>query len=397
MDKIEAAQKGRIEYIDVLRVLSALSVVFLHTAAGSLRGNTGSVVWHTANVLTGIMSISVPIFFMISGAMVMSSKKTLSIAYTYKKRVVRMAVPFLVWSLFAVIYYQAVNLYTTGAVNWWEAAKKLAYMPGQAVTVHLWFMYALIPLYLLSPILKRLVDAMNESLGRYMFVLWIVFSSVLPTIASFLPVKYQTMFQLSPDFNMNFMNGYLGYFLIGYYLFIYDKKISKKLLTGVIIIDTAVISLGTWWKTVETDSYSEVFKTYPRLFILILSIAVFMYIKSLMEERHLPPLGSGILQVLSMTSFGIYLMHNLIVDFVSSFMTNLWPADSVFVLFFWYTVILLASLGLTIMLSSWKLTCFIFTGMSYKEACQTCNIQYFFDKYLAQKIMPDSQERNIHQ
>ena len=48
----QMTKKERIEYIDVLRVISMLSVVFMHTAAGSLRGNIGSLTWHVSNVLT---------------------------------------------------------------------------------------------------------------------------------------------------------------------------------------------------------------------------------------------------------------------------------------------------------------------------------------------------------
>lgn len=383
-EKVEVAQRqrSRIAYIDILRVLSALSVVFLHTAAGSLRENMGSTVWHVSNTLTGIMSISVPLFFMISGAMTMSSKKTLSIEYTYKKRVSKMLVPFLAWSLVAVVYFQALNLLFAGSIDWREAAKKLAYMPSQPTTVHLWFMYALIPLYLLSPILKKLVDAMTESLVKYIFVIWVVFSSVLPTAASFLPAKYQPMLRLNPEFNLNFMSGYLGYFLIGYYLFIYSRPVSKKLLVGIIAIDAAVISAGTWWKTTETGSYSEMFKSYSGLFVLILSIAVFLLAKEVMAEHQLPAPASWILQVLSLTSFGVYLVHNLGVHFVSAYIVNLWPASSISVLLLWYLAIVLASLACIILLASCRLTCFIFTGMPYKDACETCNIQYFLSRWV---------------
>lgn len=379
-EKSKVIQDGRVEYIDVLRVLSMLSVVFLHTAAGSLRGNIGSAVWHISNVLTSIMSISVPVFFMISGAMLMSSKKTLSIEFTYKKRISKMFIPFLVWSIAAIAYYQAPNLLHTGTIDWRAVAKKLVIMPSQAAAVHLWFMYALIPLYILSPILKKLVDTMTEDLVKYMLIIWLAFSSFLPTVASLAPVKFQPLLVLDPNYNLNIMNGYLGYFLIGYYLLNYGERISKKLLIGIIAVDTAVISLGSWWKTIETGSYSEIFKVYSRLFILILSIAVFLLAKELMAERRLPRTVSGILQVLSNTSFGVYLLHNLVVDFVSSHEVNLWPAGSIHTLFLSYFVILLISLACIIMLASCKLTCYAFTGMTYENACKTCNIQYFLNR-----------------
>jgi surface polysaccharide O-acyltransferase-like enzyme len=161
----------KIEYIDVLRVISMISVVFLHTAAGSLRANIGSAVWHLSNVFTAVMGTSVPVFFMISGALVLHSPKTLSIKYMWEKRFVKIFVPFVVWSLVAVAYFEVINLINHGSVRWDVVLNKLKNAPGQPTTVHLWFMYALIPLYMLSPLLKKMLDALTKDLVRYLIIL----------------------------------------------------------------------------------------------------------------------------------------------------------------------------------------------------------------------------------
>ncbi len=111
----EATQSERVEYLDILRALSMLSVVFLHTVAGNLRANYGSAVWHLSNVLSSLVDTAVPLFFMISGALLLGSAKTLSLDYTLKKRVPRVLVPFVVWSLVYVAYYLAVSWKVNGA------------------------------------------------------------------------------------------------------------------------------------------------------------------------------------------------------------------------------------------------------------------------------------------
>jgi len=378
----------RIEYIDILRVVSMLSVVFLHTAAGSLRGMIGSPVWHFSNILTSIMSTSVPIFFMISGAVLMSSKKTLSLNITYKKRIPKILVPFIIWSIVAVAYYAAMNILSSGSIDWNMVTTKLRNLPAQPTTIHLWFMYALIPLYVLSPILKKLVDSLTNTLMLYMLAIWLVFSSVLPTLVQFLPVKYQSLLILNSSYNLNFMNGYLGYFLIGYYLMNYRKRISKKLLAGIIAADTAVIALGSWWKSIEAGSYSEFFKSYSKLFMLVLSIAIFLLVKELMADHRLRGLVSKGVQVLSPLSFGVYLVHNLIVDYTSRKII-LSPAASVPMLLLSYFIILSFSLICIFILSSFKLTCFAFTGLPYKNACEACNIKYFWGR--SSKLVPGKQ------
>jgi surface polysaccharide O-acyltransferase-like enzyme len=171
----EIVRTTRIQYIDILRVLSMLSVVFLHTAAGSLRGNISSLTWHTANTLTSLMGISVPVFFMISGALLLSSEKTLSLEFTFKKRLPKVILPLITWSVTAVFYYALLNYIIHGSINWGMVTDKFQNITGRPVTVHLWFMYALIPLYLLSPVLKKLMDSMTGNLITFMLIIWVVF------------------------------------------------------------------------------------------------------------------------------------------------------------------------------------------------------------------------------
>ncbi len=368
-----------IEYIDVLRVLSMVFVVFLHTAAGSLRGNLGSPVWHFSNIITAVMSTSVPIFFMISGAVLLSNAKTLSVSYTLKKRLTKVLIPFIVWSLVAVAYYAALSYKANGAVDIGAALKRLINMPGQPTTVHLWFMYALIPLYILSPILKRLVDSMDRKLVFYVLALWIIFGSILPTIAAFMPEAYRPLFVLNGSYNLNFMTGYAGYFIAGYYLMEYKGNVSKEFIAAIILADTVIISIGTWWKTSGAAVYSEMFKSYSKLFMLILSVAIFLLFKEMLKGRRLPGLASRLVQFMSGLSFGIYLLHNLLVDLISR-IVGLWPAVSVSMLLLCWLAVLFASAFCIFILASLKPFCYAFTGLKYESACKTCNFSFLIQR-----------------
>ncbi len=367
------AESNYIQYIDVLRVLSMVSVVFLHTTAGSLRVNLGSNLWHFSNILTSIMSTSVPIFFMLSGAMLLSNNKTESIPYTYKKRLPKAFTPFLAWSIVAVVYYGIIGMQQEG--NFVDAKSRLFKIMSTPTTVHLWFMYALIPLYLISPILKKLVDNMSDTLFRYCLILWFTFSSVFPTLAAVAPSPVRQFFVLSKEYSLNFINGYIGYFLLGYYLLNYKKNISVKLLAGIIFLDTVIISAGTWYKTMAMNEYSEIFKVYSRLFVLILSIAIFLLVKELVLKNPIKNVWLSIVKFLSALSFGVYLMHNLLIDALAR-ITAIIPAYSIRCTILVYLVVLLISFLSIVIFSSIKFTSFVFTGVSYKSACKSCNLQF---------------------
>jgi peptidoglycan/LPS O-acetylase OafA/YrhL len=129
---VDEARSERIQYLDVLRVLSMLSVVFIHSADSSLKANPGSTVWHFANVLTSLASASVPLFFMISGALLLNSPRTDSVCFTLRARLPRVLIPFLLWSLISVAYYLLIGWRADGAFDWGAATDKLKnFRPNQ--------------------------------------------------------------------------------------------------------------------------------------------------------------------------------------------------------------------------------------------------------------------------
>ena len=85
-------ERAHVEYFDWLRIIAALSVIFMHTAAGPLRAgiNTG---WHLLNVCTSLAFTAVPLFFMMSGYLLMTSRKTADISVLLRHRLPRLVVP----------------------------------------------------------------------------------------------------------------------------------------------------------------------------------------------------------------------------------------------------------------------------------------------------------------
>ena len=360
----EVTQSERIQYLDVLRVLSMLAVVFLHTAAGTLRVNRGSAVWHFANVFTSLATASVPLFFMISGALLLRSPHTVSVSYTLKRRVPRVLIPFLVWSLVAVAYYTFVSWRTKGAPDWSQAVEKLKHLPSEPTAIHLWFMYALIPLYILSPFIKKLIDSLGRDLVVYLLAIWLFFSSLLPTVGNLLPASYRPIVTLDPRYDLTFMAGYAGYFIIGYYLMRMKRAVPTGLLASVAGAAVVCVALGTWWKTSGAGHYVEIFKTYTGIFVVVLSCALFLLVKELLRRRQLGRVARTVVGYLAPLAFGVYLVHNLIVDLLSR-LIQWWPAGSVQVVIVSYLVVLAVSVALIFVLSRLKPLSYVFTGQVY--------------------------------
>jgi surface polysaccharide O-acyltransferase-like enzyme len=381
----EVRDGGNIEYLDLLRVLSMLSVMVLHVMAGTLRHDFHTSTWQMANVLSSIMSCSVPIFFMISGAALMNSENTASISYTYKKRLSKLLIPFLLWSFVSLVYFYFLNALVYDVIDMQVIKVKFKNLLSEPTMVHFWFMYAIIPIYMIAPLLKRMVDGMDEKTFRYALILWIFFSSLLPTMERFVPFRFHYLFLPNKQYQLHFMEGYIGYFLLGYYLlkkphlFKPEKKNTWRRMVWLflaIVVITLLISVGTWLKTLKTGVYDESFKLYGGIFTLALSVGIFWIFKIGLEKRSLPRFLQIILRVLAPISFAMYLSHNMVVDYLSH-KVQLWPASSWLVLLGASLLVTMFCALIVLVLSSVKPLCFMFTGIPYEKACRTCNIQYF--------------------
>ena len=342
-----------------------LAVVLLHTVAGTLRADYGSAQWHFSNVLTSLATASVPLFFMLSGALLLSSPCTASVGYTLKRRVPRVLIPFLLWSLIAVAYYLAISWRLDGTPDWTAAVDKLKHLPAKPTAIHLWFMYALIPLYILSPFIKKMIDALDRNLVVYLLSLWLFFSAVLPTVAAFLPQSFSSILVLDRRYDLSVMAGYAGYFVAGYYLMRWHKPVRKAWLGVVVLVDVVCIALGTWWKTTALGEYGEVFKTYSGVFVVVLTVALFLLFKELYRERRLSRAGLAVVGFLAPLAFGVYLVHNLLVDLLSR-LVPWWPASSVQVVVVSYIAVVAASIAVVYVISRVKPLCYVLTGQVYR-------------------------------
>lgn len=348
--------------MDVLRLVAIMAVVFLHaTAVKSDAASLGSPVWHLVNVFNPFSSTGVPLFLMISGGLVLGSPKTISVGYTVKTRVPRLLVPLLVWSLFYLGYAFAASWLHTGTADWAGLAHQLAIIPKEPVRMHLWFMYVIIPLYILSPLLKRLVESLTKDLVIYLLVLWGLFCCLVPTLVAPFVSLSDTTFSLDAN-DLRVAPVFVGYFIAGYYLMRLRRPIRKRWLVAVIIFDWVVMTLGTWWRTVTFDRYDSLLVGYNNVFAVTMSVAVFLLCKELLAGRRLGRYTGGVVGIIGPMVFGVYLVH----PFFIRLMTGGEPVRSIGLQIGYYFAELAASVACIMLLSMVKPLCYLFIGQRYR-------------------------------
>ena len=345
---------------DLLRAASMAAVVYLHTAAGGLRQSEDMALWHLSNLLSSLAVAAVPLFFMISGALLLGSEKTDDPAYLLRRRLPRVAVPGLCWSLLVV---GGVWLSQDGEA----ALLKLVNLPGISVITPYWFLYALIPMYLLSPLLKRLTDHMEERHWRYLLGLWVVVTLGLNQLSRFLPDPWYALLRENQTLNVSLLEGYLGYFLLGAWLDRMERPPARRILLAAALGSWAVIALGTWGVFLVTGVYGEQFATYRGVFTMLLSASLFLLFRDAFRGRR-----SGRAAVLlSACSFGVYLAHPMAIELLQKLLGGGLTVPGQLAVW----LLSLAGCILGVMLvSSVPGLCFLATGQRFRDACRESNV-----------------------
>ena len=290
--------KERAIWFDVVRAISTISVIVLHVAAPILHeyGKVPEAIWNIGNFYDGTVRFCVPVFFMLSGALLLS--KDYELGYFLKNRFWRIIPPLIFWSLIYIVYdHVLVGEEELTYTGFFEIMGKGLLSGSQ---VHLWFVYTLLGLYLFIPILRKWIRASNNHEVLYFIILWvgtIIYS--LPYFSTYLP-----------DIPLTNFAGYIGYLVLGYYLS--NMTIGQKYIPILlIVVGVGTTIYGTHYLAHVNNEFHGFFYGYLTPNVLLSAMGVFLVLKDLEIK------SSRIRQVflfLSDHSFGIYLVHILILN-----------------------------------------------------------------------------------
>jgi surface polysaccharide O-acyltransferase-like enzyme len=216
--------------MDALRVVSALSVVLIH-AVNPVTFSYGQVpvgVWAVSNTLNVLGRASVPLFVMLSGALLLHpSRQTEPASIMFKKRLMRIITLYLIWS---VIYFawRAFGLHESLTLQS-MITDFLAGTPGE----QLYFLPIIAGLYVVTPLLRAAIWSLPlRQVARYTAV--VIGMAAIWWLIGSLPGH-------SPSFNiLNQFVPFIGYYLLGYVLTQTSYQPSRRSMWG--LYSTGVVA-----------------------------------------------------------------------------------------------------------------------------------------------------------
>ena len=309
MEKAGSAnRKQRKEYLDLIRIIAIVLVLFNHT------GNRGFVFFTQAResllypfYLCGsvLIKTAVPLFFMVSGALLLGKKEGYRAVL---KRFFRFSAILLIASFIAYLY-KCFRLHTVdfSLISFFETVYK------EPVSVQFWYMYVYLVYILMLPFLRCLARNMDRKAFQWLFIMYAFINSL--TVIDF--VLWQGRITHYSGFSMFIANNNLFFPLMGYYLDNllkkeeYNRKALYKLL-ALSLISVAVCCAVTHMKCALLDDWSE--KTAQSLFnnvVYMPACTAFYGIKALFIKRNIGERLKKVITTLGGATFGLYLIEQI--------------------------------------------------------------------------------------
>jgi surface polysaccharide O-acyltransferase-like enzyme len=293
---------------DLTRTLGIILVIMLHASNEALQNQSlPASYWWTGAVYKTLSLSCVPLFVMLSGALLLQpSKLNEPIRVFLKKRASRIGFAFTFWTAI----YIAWGFYTTQhPITVVDVGQSVLKSLMTGAYYHFWFIYLIAGLYLITPIIRVIVSNANSRIVlRYLILLWFVGVAVLPII--------QLVSGLVVNSTLFAVGGWVGYYILGTYL--QKMKLRSSILYTLLGLTFVWTLAGVWLMSYPLSSMGQnyFFFDYLSANAIIGSVALFMI---LLKSGYDWPGSShtvlkNVVQAISRNTLPIYLFHIIILE-----------------------------------------------------------------------------------
>ena len=295
----------QLDWINNLRIVAMFAVVVLHTASPLIMqyGKIPLSYWFWGDFYNGAARFGVPIFVMITGALLLH--RDYELGFFLKKRLVRILPPFLFWSLVYVAYswYNEDIVFTADA---WVNIKLILHQLKFGAYYHLWYVYMLIGLYFIIPIISKFVRNATENEVLYFLLLWF----------AVMMIGQPYLYRFNPQIDLHYIGGYIGYLVLGHYLTFKElpRRFDRDWFGTLLFVIFIIIVTGTYLACQHYKGLSTVF--YEPVSPTILAFSASIFILARLTAIDWPSRLKRLRDFVGRYTFGIYLSHALVLTLI---------------------------------------------------------------------------------
>ena len=312
--------REHVVFVDYIRVIACFLVMLVHASenfygtenAVGLASNMSQLLNESNRFWVAFYDgfcgrISVPLFMIVSAFLLVPMKSGVSMGQFYKRRFLRILPPmacfFLLYSLLPLAW---------GGMTWEQSLADLKLLPFNfpSMAGHLWFMYPLISLYLIIPVVSPWLERASAK-DELIFLGLFGVSTFIPWIHRFIAPELWGECFWNGFTMLWYCSGYLGYLVMAHYIrYHLNWSRRRKLIVGSIcwFIGAAFTGWAFWYKGVPGGPIDTPTLEWAWEFcmpnVLIASFGAFLLF-SCIRRKTTTKFISG----LSKLTFGMYLMH----------------------------------------------------------------------------------------
>lgn len=288
-------QNTRLVYLDYLRVIATIFVIGVHTVSlAASMSAPGSMRFHILEIFNFVFLSCNLLFVMLSGALLLPVRGERTRTF-FAKRFLRAALPLLVYYILYICAKE--GLVWLRPDHWLPMARRILSGPPEEAP-HFWLIYVILFLYLLTPILRWVVQNIPRSvLAGVLVVLFAVNGLTV----------YGPLFAM--DFHLSFLtDSFVGVYLLGFFLAGQTGKRAEDLIIVGGILSFAVSCYLIFF----TGTYGDyIYNNAPTM--ILFSSALFLIVKRGVAEQRTE---SRFIRIIGKYSFSILLIHWGVLHFV---------------------------------------------------------------------------------
>lgn len=297
--------------VDLIRTCGIIMVLLLHASNEyyttiQQTALESPIYWWTATVYKSFALPCVPLFVLLSGALLLHpSKINEPIRVFLKKRLNRVGLAFVFWTVIYLAWAFFVSEIPLTVGNFVEGA---FYSVFSGSYYHFWFLYLIVGLYLVTPILRSMVSCNDPKILKYFIILWFVGVAVVPLL--------QLVMGYSLNDTVFILGGFGGYFVLGTYL--QRINIRSSVLYAFFFVSLIFTIASTWFMHFYFQAIGRpyFFFDYLSINVMVASVAIFLLLSKLTsnwtENAH--PFIVRTVKLIGKNTLPIYMFHLIIME-----------------------------------------------------------------------------------
>ena len=280
--------------IDLIKLVAILGVVMIHNCG--FDAPVLSIQWTSAVILRSLVSASVPLFFMCSGALMLNPKRELTLKRLFTRNLPRLVAAMLVWGILYMTYDLACAHNLTPA-TFLQGIKEVLVFKQK---FHLYFLHIMIAVYLWLPVIRCFVCHATKRELQYALGLWFLLGVILPMLLCFWPFELLTDYPR--QWRLNSVYSAIGYGLAGYYLTEYGMPPKRGLLLAT--LGFGIVLGGTIYLSARDGVLRPDYLEGKTIGMALLALGLFGWLSGRPEWGD-----HKAVRYLSGASFCVYLVH----------------------------------------------------------------------------------------